>query len=443
MIDRNIDEIQVGAIVEGTVQNITNYGAFVDLPNGFCGLIHISEISDGFVENVNDYLQIGQKVRVKVLGKGMNDGKIKINLSLKQSKETMRFIPQNIPEDDRPRRNIPVFELTIPEENNALEAIKQSPFRFVLHTVIRPIKNENPVRKAEAILKGIVDSMSKGFIGSFEINLLYWIAQLRFSNKAMLTKLMEGGFIDRSKTVNTNLDKLMDKKLDLLINHEMIMRVRFQSLDESGQNTISRGIPIYIMNKAGNTTLKELGLTDAKYNAFDIVQDGNTVKRILAVNQWLIFMLVHFPEIGDNFELANIFNLMTDEHASARFFGSVVCNGETLVGEAIRRVEDFEKHALKNSVSEKCARLIRMFAKFNEIYITRSKGGRDKFVIPRRPILIYICEDDAHISEVREEILSEVINENPEQQIYFTTDLKIFNEDLGSMEFLKLLTVSH
>jgi len=73
----------VGNIVEGTVTGITNFGAFIQLPEGQTGLVHISEISHDYVSNVNDYLKKEQKVKVKVLSIN-DDGKI--SLSIRQAK---------------------------------------------------------------------------------------------------------------------------------------------------------------------------------------------------------------------------------------------------------------------------------------------------------------------------------------------------------------------
>ena len=53
--------VTVGKVVEGTVTGITNFGAFVQLPEGKSGLVHISEISDDYVERVADYLKRDQK----------------------------------------------------------------------------------------------------------------------------------------------------------------------------------------------------------------------------------------------------------------------------------------------------------------------------------------------------------------------------------------------
>ena len=72
--------IEVGSIQEGKVTGIMNFGAFVALPGGKSGLVHISEIANTFVKDVHDHLQVGQQVRVKVLG--INE-QGKINLSIK------------------------------------------------------------------------------------------------------------------------------------------------------------------------------------------------------------------------------------------------------------------------------------------------------------------------------------------------------------------------
>ena len=75
--------VTVGKVVEGTVTGITNFGAFVQLPGGNSGLVHISEISDDYVEKVTDYLKKDQKVKVKILSVSKEG---KISLSIRQAK---------------------------------------------------------------------------------------------------------------------------------------------------------------------------------------------------------------------------------------------------------------------------------------------------------------------------------------------------------------------
>jgi S1 RNA binding domain protein len=70
-----------GEIIEGKVQGITNFGAFIELAGGIVGLVHISEIADTYVKDVRDFIQVGEQVKVKVLNVSGN----KIGLSIKQA----------------------------------------------------------------------------------------------------------------------------------------------------------------------------------------------------------------------------------------------------------------------------------------------------------------------------------------------------------------------
>ena len=74
-------EFGVGSILDGKVTGITKFGAFVSLPEGRSGLVHISEIAYSYVNEVSDHLQEGQEVKVKVIG---IDQANRINLSIKQ-----------------------------------------------------------------------------------------------------------------------------------------------------------------------------------------------------------------------------------------------------------------------------------------------------------------------------------------------------------------------
>ena len=74
-------EFGVGSILDGKVTGITKFGAFVALPDGKSGLVHISEIAYSYVNEVSDHLQEGQEVKVKVIG---IDQANRINLSIKQ-----------------------------------------------------------------------------------------------------------------------------------------------------------------------------------------------------------------------------------------------------------------------------------------------------------------------------------------------------------------------
>ncbi len=97
--------LEVGAIVEGEVTGITNFGAFVQLPEGKVGLIHISEVSNVYVKDVHDFLKEHDKVKVKVLS---IDERGKIGLSIKQltPPPAPQPKPQRPQNDGRERRGM-------------------------------------------------------------------------------------------------------------------------------------------------------------------------------------------------------------------------------------------------------------------------------------------------------------------------------------------------
>ncbi len=76
--------LEVGAIVEGKITGIMAFGAFVSLPDGKSGMVHISEVSNNFVKDIKEFLKEGQQVKVKVISIG-EDGKI--SLSIKKAEE--------------------------------------------------------------------------------------------------------------------------------------------------------------------------------------------------------------------------------------------------------------------------------------------------------------------------------------------------------------------
>lgn len=77
-------QMQAGSILQGKVSGLAPFGAFVELEKGKSGLVHISEVSDEYVEDVSKHLKIGQEVKVKVLSV---DPQGKISLSIKKASE--------------------------------------------------------------------------------------------------------------------------------------------------------------------------------------------------------------------------------------------------------------------------------------------------------------------------------------------------------------------
>ncbi|MFA1643787.1 S1 domain-containing post-transcriptional regulator GSP13 [Chryseomicrobium imtechense] len=77
---------KVGDVVTGIVTGIQPYGAFISLSDDTQGLIHISEITYGYVRDINDFLQVGQAVKVKVLEIDKKESKISLSLRALQDR---------------------------------------------------------------------------------------------------------------------------------------------------------------------------------------------------------------------------------------------------------------------------------------------------------------------------------------------------------------------
>ncbi len=74
-----------GAVVEGKVKRLTNFGAFVEVQEGIEGLVHVSHIADKHIKNPNEVLSVGQEVKVKVLE--VNTAEKRLSLSIKEAQE--------------------------------------------------------------------------------------------------------------------------------------------------------------------------------------------------------------------------------------------------------------------------------------------------------------------------------------------------------------------
>ena len=99
-------ELTVGAVLEGKVKSITNFGAFISLPENKTGMVHISEVANTYVSDIRQHLTEGQDVKVMVIG--AENGKV--NLSIK------RLAPKPQREGNAPRGN---FRSNAPRQGGA------------------------------------------------------------------------------------------------------------------------------------------------------------------------------------------------------------------------------------------------------------------------------------------------------------------------------------
>jgi S1 RNA binding domain protein len=94
-------EYSAGELLKGSVTGITSFGAFVKLPDGKEGLVHISEIASAYVTNIENFIKLGEEVTVKVLGK---NNKGKYDLSIKQAGTTAAPVFRHAPRSEDGKR---------------------------------------------------------------------------------------------------------------------------------------------------------------------------------------------------------------------------------------------------------------------------------------------------------------------------------------------------
>ena len=95
--EEQISNLKIGTVLEGTVETLQNYGAFVKLENGLSGLVHVSQISQKRVKVPSDVLSVGDTVKVKVIG--IKDGKVSLSMKaleeVKEEPEEKVVIPKS------------------------------------------------------------------------------------------------------------------------------------------------------------------------------------------------------------------------------------------------------------------------------------------------------------------------------------------------------------
>ncbi|WP_047979660.1 S1 domain-containing post-transcriptional regulator GSP13 [Ornithinibacillus contaminans] len=100
------DKFETGQVLTGKVTGIQPYGAFVALNDEVQGLVHISEVTHGYVKDINEHLTVGDEVSVKILS--IDEEKNKISLSIRATEET----PQKQAKPRQPKKAVKLEENT-------------------------------------------------------------------------------------------------------------------------------------------------------------------------------------------------------------------------------------------------------------------------------------------------------------------------------------------
>ena len=116
-------ELTVGAVLEGKVKSITNFGAFIALPENKTGMVHISEVANTYVSDIRQHLTEGQDVKVMVIG--LDNGKINLSIKRLEAKPQREGTPRQ--GGNNFRNNAPRRENNAPAQNRPVRSAPTPP----------------------------------------------------------------------------------------------------------------------------------------------------------------------------------------------------------------------------------------------------------------------------------------------------------------------------
>ena len=134
--------IEVGNVISGKVTGITNFGVFVDLGDRKTGLVHISEVSDSYIQDIKEVLKVGDEVKVKVMTIA-DDGKISLSIrrAVEKPKEDSSnktkksFTPRNDSQDFKKNRS--ASRTAAPYEKKSPSQAKATDFDSLMSSFLK------------------------------------------------------------------------------------------------------------------------------------------------------------------------------------------------------------------------------------------------------------------------------------------------------------------
>ena len=118
-------DLTVGAVVEGKVKSLSKFGAFITLPDGSTGMVHISEIAHAYVNDIRDHLTEGQDVKVMIISRENGKTNLSIKRTLPPPAKPQFSRPQNRGYGSAPRSNAPNDRSAAPRNHASAPAQPQ------------------------------------------------------------------------------------------------------------------------------------------------------------------------------------------------------------------------------------------------------------------------------------------------------------------------------
>lgn len=252
-------------------------------------------------------------------------------------------------------------------------------------------------------------------ITAIHVEMLSWLNELRYMTADMFDKLASAGLIPKAAGSFDDVLEWMNKYKQ--IDFFRLIVIRSQNLHNT--SSIWDRTRICLLGKPGETLLQELG-REHGYSVYERFKDGTAVKAVLAVNQWLVYWLSTYPDVfSDHYAPSRVIHIRNVQESGARLYATIACGDITVIGEPVRRDEQNDR--MQTKVCGKFERFLAVFAADKELLYCSLE---ERIALSERPIICYICEDDAHMEEVYH-CLRPLLQDNPAQEVWYTTDERV------------------
>ena len=318
------------------------------------------------------------------------------------------------------------------EENKPVNEYKRvlqtekSPFIYYPNTKIRVkeiSKNKAVVYYRNRVLKGKIEQI--------KLSILKLIGRFKYLNTNMIIHLVENSYIEsNSNWRESNFKRRLGKQISDMEDGGLILGSYLTSVDEDGNAIGESSFKILTLDYYGIQILNNITGFYYYNDGMDLLQDPNTIRAKLAASQWLIFWLCDYKDENiSEYKTDWVISKKSENSLAARIYAYININDRHMIAEPIRRVDPKIKKINDEDIKSKVYRLIKLFEDNKYLY------SREKEIyFSSRPSLMLVCEDDDHMDEVYE-VIKELLEENPDYEVFFTTDLNIYNEDVDQRVF--------
>ena len=192
--------------------------------------------------------------------------------------------------------------LSLRNQMQRVRNAENTAFAFVPHSVLKPV---DVFIDRKGLTRRVVNAINSpnGGIGPFEIEILEWVSTFKYVQKTMILDLVLSGYISLGERSGITANKMTDI-MNRLYKYDLIESSNFVAVDDDGNPLADGGSSIYRVHTLGATgynLLREMGRHPERRNPFGVLADGNTVKKHLSANQWLVYWLTHYAK-GDILE---------------------------------------------------------------------------------------------------------------------------------------------